>query len=251
MHLLFLNLSLLFTISALTLALAVPSPPSFGPNTLHLHLHGREHGREHNHALHSSRRRTRAATSKRPNPVNQLLQIAPTSNTCAGAQFPAECAVSSIAMVQAMVDGFAKYNVTTAEEQAALLSWMAFESGEFKFNHNHFPAPGRPGQGTRVMLMPNFVQEYAGSIKELKNQVAAAGTDPDKVLQLVMPDRFSFAAAAWYYGVHCTKEQKGLVRTGGQQGWESAFVTGCVGTTVTDERVQYWKRAREALGVPA
>lgn len=232
----------LFLVATSASALAVSVP--FGGDATPFHgFHGFHGSEPHTHSpLHA-----RAG----PNPVNQLLQIAPTSNSCAGAQFPDECAVSSMPVVKAMVDGFAKYNVTTAEEQAALLSWMAFESGEFKFNHNHFPAPGRPGQGTRVMLMPNFVKEYANSIPELKPKVAAAGSDVDKVLALVMPDQYSFAAAAWYYNDHCTAEQKKQVRAGGQSGWQAAFVTGCVGTTVTDERVQYWTRARNALGVPA
>ncbi|OAP63686.1 hypothetical protein AYL99_02913 [Fonsecaea erecta] len=211
-------------------------------------------------SLHRLSHRDTAATA--PDPVQQLLYIAPTSNTCAGATYPSECAVSSLAVVQDIVASFAQYNVTTAAEQAALLSWMAYESGEFKYNHNHFPAPGRPGQGTRTMMSPAFVQQYAESIPQLTAQVAAAvgtaGTpsssvtdaQADQVLALVQPDQYSFAAAAWFYATHCTDAQKALVRQGGQQNWQTAFVTGCVGTTVDDGRVAYWQKACQALGVP-
>ncbi|KIW23014.1 uncharacterized protein PV07_11248 [Cladophialophora immunda] len=205
---------------------------------------------------HPLSHRDTSNTAAAPDPVRQLLYIAPSSNTCAGATYPSECAVSSLSVVQAIVDGFAKYNVNTAEEQAALLSWMAYESGEFKFNRNHFPAPGQPGQGTRTMMSPTFVQQYANSIPELKPKVVAIGTgsslsgaQADQVLALVQPDQYSFAAAAWYYGTHCTDAQKQQVRQGGQQNWQAAFITGCVQTTVDDGRIAYWKKACEALGV--
>ncbi|EXJ78241.1 hypothetical protein A1O3_09402 [Capronia epimyces CBS 606.96] len=230
-----------------TASTSTSTSTSTNTNSLHFDFHSHSHGqlvRTPTNPVKQLLRRTP------PNPVNQLLQIAPSSNSCTGAQFPSECVVSSISVVQAMVDGFAQYNVTTAPEQAALLSWMAFESGEFKYNRNHFPAPGRPGQGTRAMLMPNFVQEYAASIAELKPQVAAAGSDPDKILALVMPDKYAFAAAAWYYNVHCTADQKTQVREGGRAGWQDGFVTACVGTTFTDDRLAYWTRACNALGVP-
>ncbi|EHY59630.1 hypothetical protein HRR83_001098 [Exophiala dermatitidis] len=219
------SLSLLAILAATTSALSIPFTKNHGPSL------------------------TPRSGSTAPNPVSQLLTIAPTSNTCLNASFPSECVVSSMSIVQAMVDSFAAYNITTAAEQAALLSWMAFESGDFKFNRNHFPAPGRPGQGTRVMLMPNFVSEYAASIPELKTGLTAAGSDVDKILSLVLADKYSFASAAWYYGTHCSAEQKEQVKNGGKSGWETAFVTGCVGTTVTDDRTEYWVRARSALGV--
>jgi hypothetical protein len=183
-------------------------------------------------------------------PVQQLISIAPTSNTCSGASFPDECAVSSTVVVNAIAAGFEKYGINTAAEQAALLSWMAFESGDFKFNRNHFPAPGRPGQGTRAMLMPNFVQEYASSIPELSSQVSAAGGDPAKVLDLVLTDEYAWAAASWYYGTKCTVDQKAQVVNGGLQGWQDGFITGCVQTANSGDRQAYWTRARQALGVP-
>ena len=189
----------------------------------------------------------RSATDA-PDPVQQLLYIAPTSNTCGGASDPKECATSNPTTVKALVEGFAKYGITTAEEQAALISWMAYESNEFKYNRNHFPAPGKPGQGTRCMMSPAFVKEYANSIPELKTQ-AAALTDPDAILALVQTDEYSFAAASWYYNAHCTDAQKGQIKGGGQANWASAFINGCVNTAMDDSRIAYWNKANEALGI--
>lgn len=190
-----------------------------------------------------------------PDPVQQLLSIAPTSNTCANAPLDgAECAMSSVGVVTALVNSFAKYNVNTAPEQAALLSWMAYESAEFKYNRNHFPAPGKPGQGTRTMMSPTFVQQFANSFPELQSKVAAIGTgsdtQADQILALVQPDQYSFAAAAWYYSTHCTAAQKQQVQAGGQNNWQTAFISGCVNTALDDQRVAYWTKACEALGVP-
>src|SRR5947199_10077851 len=84
---------------------------------------------------------------RQADPVQQLLSIAPTSGSCANAPIAAECATASQA-VTPLISSFATYNITSAAEQAALLSWMAFESADFKYNRNHFPAPGNPAQGT-------------------------------------------------------------------------------------------------------
>jgi len=183
-------------------------------------------------------------------PTSQLLSIVPTASTCGGAPIPSECATAAEA-VGPIISSFANYSILTAPEQAALLSWMAYESAEFKYNQNHFPAPGTPGQGTRNMMSPSFVQEYASSIPELAGQVA--GKDPVDVLKLVQPDQYSFATAAWFYSTHCDAEVKQGVQAQGQAGWE-AFITQCVGTTVDEgtgstSRTAYWQRACQALGV--
>ncbi|KAK4939908.1 hypothetical protein LTR10_019867 [Elasticomyces elasticus] len=185
---------------------------------------------------------------RRNDAVAQLLYIAPTSATCTGAEFPSECVVSGESLAQSIVDSFAKYNVSTAPEQAALLSWMAYESGEWKYNQNHYPAPGRPGQGTRNMMMPNYVLEYASSLPELSAQVAGANGDVSTVLALVQRDEYSFASAAWYYSTQCGEGVEQAVRQEGLTGWQ-AFVSECVVTTVNGEREAYWERACEALGV--
>ncbi len=178
-------------------------------------------------------------------PVAQLISIAPTSGTCTNAPFPLECATASTAIAP-LIASFANYSITTAAEQAALLSWMAFESGDFKYNQNHFPAPGNPGQGTRCMMSPAFVQEYVDSIPEVSAQ--AVGSEPAQVLALVQGDEYSFASAAWFLSTQCDAGVRQGLQTGTLEGW-MGWVSGCVGTTVTEERQAYWERAVVALGI--
>ena len=240
--------SLLFMILAIA-SMVVASP--FKASTRTETLRPSETGHSHRPFPSGHFNRTILPRASTPDPVGQLLYIAPTSNTCDGAKYADECATSNAGTVQAIVNGFAKYGVTAAAEQAALLSWMAYESVDFRYNHNHFP--GNPGQGLRCMMSPTFVSEYAKSIPELQSKAAAitgtASTDLDAMLALVQPDQYSFAAAAWYYNKHCTDAQKKQIQAGGQNNWQTAFITGCVNTALDDSRVAYWKRACEALGV--
>ena len=80
--------------------------------------------------------------------ADQILQIAPKSSTCEGAPAPDECA-TNVQAAPFLISAMSKYEIYSVPEIAAVLSVIAFESGDFKYNTNHFPAPGRPGQGTR------------------------------------------------------------------------------------------------------
>ena len=177
-------------------------------------------------------------------PVQMLIAIAPSSGSCDNAPAAGECATASDA-VMPLVNGFAKYKITTAPEQAALISWMAFESADFKYNTNHFP--GTPGQGTRCMFMPNFVKQYVSSLPELAGQAASASSPAD-VLKPVLPNEYSFASGSYFYSTQCSAAVKTALQSGSDEGWEQ-FITGCVQTTVTDERRQYWERAKKAFGM--
>ncbi len=58
--------------------------------------------------------------------------------------------------------------VFSPNEVAAALSLIAFETGGFKYDTNHYP--GRPGQGTRNMQMGGYNVLYALRIEDLKAQ---------------------------------------------------------------------------------
>lgn len=78
----------------------------------------------------------------------QILAIAPKSQSCANAtDFVSECATASQA-APALSAAFKKYGLTNKAEQAAVLGIIAFESGEFRYNKNHFPSPGVEGKGS-------------------------------------------------------------------------------------------------------
>jgi len=185
----------------------------------------------------------------------QLLAIMPTSNTCAGASPPDECRTAKQA-APAINKSFSTFQINTAGEAAALVSLMALESGEFKFARNKFP--GRPGQGTRNMQMPDFNLKYARDIPKLStklNKIVPAGatktTDKQKnaVLDLLLADDSTdFGSAAWFLTTKCAAEVRQGLQAGTMAGWE-AYITSCVGTTVTPDRQAYYTKALTALGV--
>lgn len=186
-----------------------------------------------------------------------LETIAPTSTSCAGAAYADECETATQAAPY-LIQAFQDYGVYSAAEMAAMLSLIAYETGEFKYNKNHFPAPGRPGQGTRNLQMANYNLKYALSIPALKTQaeaLAPAGTTTglgddalNSILALVLPDEYSWASVAWFLTTQCDASVRTQLQTGGQAGWEN-YLTSCVGTTATSDRQAYWTRANTAFGL--
>lgn len=81
----------------------------------------------------------------------QLIQIAPQSKSCDDAPAKGECATAKTA-ADSISQSFNTYNVTNKAEQVAILSLMAFESNDFKYNKNHFP--GTLGQGSKFTRNP-------------------------------------------------------------------------------------------------
>ncbi|KAK5104073.1 hypothetical protein LTS08_001957 [Lithohypha guttulata] len=188
-----------------------------------------------------------AATSAIPavadaNSVSIVQKIAPKSNACAGGEFPDECATSDQA-TSALIQSFIEYNIVTPGEQSALISLMAFETGDFKYVRNHYPAPGRPGQGCRNMMMPEFVAEYAKA-----KYPSITTTDPGALLNEVIKQGGEWGAASWFYTTKCSDAVKQGLKSGSKAGF-SAFITECVGTTATDERLNNWSVAAKAVGL--
>jgi len=188
----------------------------------------------------------------------QLLAIVPSSSSCdPSAQFADECRTADQA-VSFINAGFSQFNTTTAGEMAALVSLMAFETGGFMFDRNHFPAPGNPGQGTRNLMQFNFVLQYALDTPAVAAEAQSLAPDPtnvsddvkNQVLALVLPDTLSFASAAWFLKASGTCSQSVVdgLQSGTESGWEN-YITNCVGTTVTDDRRSLYEAAVSALNV--
>ena len=172
-----------------------------------------------------------------------IKSIAPTSNTCEGAKFPTECATAEQA-TQPLIDAFAKYKITQPGEQASLLAWMVFESGDFKFKINHYgPTPGgTPGQGTRCMMSPKFVKEFATTLSVPDN------SDPAALLTAVLEKGGEYEAASWYYTKYCDDDVKKAVVAGTLDG-HKLFMDKCIQTTWTDERQAVWDRTAKAFNL--
>lgn len=150
-----------------------------------------------------------------------------------------------------------EYGITSVQEMAGVLSVIAYESGQFKYNINHFP--GNPGQGTRNMQMPNYNLEYAQSIPALSSQLSAittansiSGLSNDQlnaIRALVLPDEYTWASGAWFLTTKCASIRSAL-QAGGQAGYEAYL--GCIGATSQDEqaaRLAYWNSANAAFGI--
>jgi hypothetical protein len=177
-----------------------------------------------------------------------LIAIAPATASCAGADFPEECADATQAAA-AINKAFTTYQITSTGEQAALVAYMLFESGNFKYSKNHFP--GRPGQGTRMMAMPPFVQKYASSIAGAdavaKAQAIGGDAGLNAILALVnSDDEKSFGSAAWFLTSTCTPEIRAGLVAETTDGWH-AFLTECIGTTAVAERDVPWIAAKQAM----
>lgn len=68
----------------------------------------------------------------------QILSIAPGSGTCDHARFAYECVTAETATAY-IRNAFVRYGISSPEEQAAVISVMAYESEDFKLNRDHDP----------------------------------------------------------------------------------------------------------------
>ena len=70
----------------------------------------------------------------------------------------------------------------------------------------------------------------------------------DAVLALVKTDQYTFHSGAWFLATKCDATVRDGLKKGTDDGFD-AYVTRCVGTANTPERIAYWKRAKEAFGI--
>lgn len=175
---------------------------------------------------------------------DNLIAISPATASCSGASFPDECANATQAAT-ALNKAFSTYKITSKGEKAAIIAYEIFESGDFKYKKNHFP--GRPGQGTRMMAMPEFVERYATSVAgpAAVAQAKGAGGDAGKIaiLNLVNgDDEKSFGSAAWFVSSVCSADVRAGLAAGTLDGWHQ-FLSACVNTPSDPTRDPAWKAA--------
>lgn len=95
--------------------------------------------------------------------------------------------------------------------------------------------------------MPDFNVKYAASIPALAAPLAAVSNEPDRVRALLTAnDVYDFGSAAWYLKTQCGPDVRQNLASGGLDGFK-AYVTGCLQTTITAERIAYYERATMAL----
>jgi len=184
-----------------------------------------------------------------------IQAIAPQSASCDGAPKPAECRTAQQATPH-IINAFKTYKITTAGEMAALVSLMAYESGDFKYQNNYFPAPGNPGQGTRNMQSAAFNVQYAQSIPALGvgNGASASSMSATQLNEIragvTAVDDYDFGSAAWFLTTQCSDSIRTQLQTGSEAGW-AAYMTQCVGATqdTMSGRQAVWAVAATQLGL--
>lgn len=189
-----------------------------------------------------------------------ILAIAPNSGDCTAASFPDECTNATVATEQ-INKAFKAYKVWSLGPKAALASLMAFESGDFVYNINHFP--GRPGQGTKAMLMFKWIYKFAlwsgfeDEMTDIVGKPAGNLTDAETatfsndtmnaIRALVLPVNLTFKAAPWYLVKQCKREHyEGLV-TDGYEGFKN-YIELCIEAgDITEDRTASWCKAVSVL----
>lgn len=179
--------------------------------------------------------------------AQDVLSIAPDAANCTSAAYPAECVTATEATPFILLS-YDHFHIESFGAQAALLSVMAYESGSFKYNENHWP--GVPGQGTRNMQSPAYNLKYATWLASNVTEVGFTSDDvatanaagPAAVLKLVSSNVLSFGSAAWFLKTQCDASIEAGLAEATEAGWE-AYLTTCIGTIVTADRTAIWTEA--------
>ncbi|KAJ2559662.1 hypothetical protein EV175_000236 [Coemansia sp. RSA 1933] len=187
-----------------------------------------------------------AATTITLDQLNKAIPDRAGAGSCA----TSECATNTQALAS-INKAISTYGVTQMGEITALVSLMAYESSDWLYNINHYP--GRAGQGTRAMLMYNFISEYASNLHPTDTTTAlAAGTLTDNVMNsvraLVLDNDDSFGSAFWYLVNHAAEYHgnDSHLRLGNFADFQDYVVNG-VGAGWDDGRKTVWERVNTAL----
>ncbi|ORX92410.1 hypothetical protein K493DRAFT_338831 [Basidiobolus meristosporus CBS 931.73] len=174
---------------------------------------------------------------------------------CPQATFKEECRNAQQALAP-LRESFIKYGIDSVGAEAAIIALIAYESGSFAFNINHWP--GRAGQGTRNMMMFPGIHEYVKSLASVNRRylkVIANLSEPfseekqNEIRALVLDDRESFASAAWYLtkSSECPRDTLEKLRANTEDAFKY-YTLSCVktdGSTLPD-RIAIWKRVTDA-----
>ncbi|KAJ1877995.1 hypothetical protein LPJ57_003656 [Coemansia sp. RSA 486] len=182
--------------------------------------------------------------------LNQAVPSRASDGSCAAVSTPSECTTNSRA-VTAINHAITKYGVTSTGEIAALIALMAYESADWQYNINHYP--GRPGQGTKAMLMYDFIEKYAQQVHQSETTrvlISGGGSDAAKnsVRELVLDDDDSFGAAFWYLTTQASAyhNNPAKLRAGNADDFKEYIVSG-VNAGWDDKRMSIWSQVNSAF----
>ncbi|RMJ18894.1 hypothetical protein CDV36_001432 [Fusarium kuroshium] len=151
-----------------------------------------------------------------------------------------------------IVQGLFDHGIYDVKEMAAVISLMAFESGDFQYKRNKFP--GRPGQGTANMQMPQWNLLYAQSIPELKSKWGDVKTIEgmtnetlNALLDDVVDDKYNFASGPWFLTTQCEPKVREALRKDIDAGFKDYM--DCVDVKIDEGRLKALNLAKEAFGL--
>lgn len=191
----------------------------------------------------------------------QVLIAAPETASCSVSG--GQCSNANVA-AKALNDAFATYGLKTLGQKAGMMAYMGFESVGFQWNTNQYP--GRPGQGTKSMLMFAHLYNFAKSFPELHGPVAQhspggvlaevnysnadalfSNDAKNAIRALVLGDNYTFKGGPWYLTSYpsatCDKNQLNK----GYQGFVATMGAPCYYVTVDEGRKARWCSASKAL----
>ncbi|KAF4453272.1 hypothetical protein F53441_4002 [Fusarium austroafricanum] len=178
-----------------------------------------------------------------------IESIAPKSKICPMGNKECRTATQAAPFI---ISAFQTHKIYAPAEIAAVLALMAFESGDFQYKRNHFP--GRPGQGTANMQMPNYNLMYAKSIPEvakgfqgIESTQGMSDAELNDLLDQVTVDKYNFGSGPWFLATQCKDDVRQAFKQDADAGFK-AYIEECVGTEVAP-RQEYFNRAKKAFGL--
>ncbi|KAJ4135515.1 hypothetical protein NW765_009487 [Fusarium oxysporum] len=175
--------------------------------------------------------------------------IAPKSKICPTGNKECRTATQAAPFI---ISSFQSRQIYSPAEIAAVLALMAFESGDFQYKRNHYP--GRPGQGTANMQMPNYNLLYAKSIPELakgwqgiESVEGLSDQELGDLLDDVTVDKYNFGSGPWFLKTQCKEDVRQAFKTDVDTGFQK-YIEECVGTDL-QPRLEYFQRAKTAFGL--
>ncbi|KAH7039736.1 uncharacterized protein B0I36DRAFT_357131 [Microdochium trichocladiopsis] len=185
-----------------------------------------------------------------------VAQIAPKSVSCAAGSD--ECRTNK-QVGEALVEAMLAYEIYNPAAMASITALIALESGEFVYKRNlqHDGADSiHWGQGTSNMQTFKYQLLFANSFPEVASQVAALGAVDgnkaamNKVLDLVVDDKYNFKSGPWFYATQCGADVHSAFEGSDLDKAFELHMACVLGSgSIAPERTAYWNTAKKAFGL--
>jgi hypothetical protein len=155
-------------------------------------------------------------------------------------------------------DAIERYGLASPEAKAMYLSTMEFESGKLTYVRNQYP--GRPGQGTYSMMMPNnlflFVKDNSNLFSGTQLSSLVTGTYDDTntyskttILDTLVQPQYAFMPGAWWItkGAALANGCKINMNTSPTLAQAGEFMNSCIGVQPDATRVSGYNNALAVL----